>query len=98
MLALCPAAAEPSAEFYLAPVPTMLGNSTRVGADWSVVVCPGSVVVCPDWSVVRWFAQITVGGVSNPSLTPGAFPEDAQLPSILEPWTKNKFSGQTTTH
>ena len=38
-------------------------------------------VVCPDNS----------GGVSNPSLTPGAFPEDAQLPSILEPWTKNKF-------
>ena len=63
----------------------MLGNSTRVGADWSVVVCPASVVVCPDRSVVRWFAQITVGEgegegvVSNPSLTPGAFLEDAQL-------------------
>ena len=69
----------------------MLGNSTRVGADWSVVVCPGSVGVCPDGSVVRWFAQITVGEgegvVSNPSLTPGAFLEDAQLQYILEPWT-----------
>jgi hypothetical protein len=90
MLALCPAAAESSAEFYLAPVPHNVG---QLNPRWCRLECGGLPMECGGLSrleccmVVCLDHSVAGGGgvISNPPLTPGAFLEDAQLPSILEP-------------